>query len=82
MDSVDAAALRRFTWKLEFLPLRPEQAWQMFVTESGCKVRKGSKTESDLQDQLRQIPDLAPGDFATVKRQALMLGETLTPEDG
>lgn len=26
------------------------------------------------------IPDLAPGDFATVKRQAEMLGEQLSPQ--
>ena len=34
MDSVDAAAMRRFTWKLEFKALEPEQAWSMFCAET------------------------------------------------
>ena len=34
MDSIDAAAMRRFTWKLEFKALESEQAWSMFCTEA------------------------------------------------
>jgi hypothetical protein len=80
MDVMDAAAMRRFTWKLEFLPLRDEQAWAMLRTEAG--ISKGqSKQHEALRAQLLAIKDLAPGDFATVKRQANMLGVPLTPEE-
>jgi len=80
MDSMDAASLRRFTWKLEFLPLKNEQAWEMFCNESGLKGRSNTKRAQGLKDKLAQVSDLAPGDFATVKRQANMLGEQLDPE--
>jgi len=78
---LDIAALRRFTFKLEFLPLLPEQKWKMF--------------ENEVEEQLRVLPDhvinnmkldldimtyLTPGDFATIKRQIKILGRTLTPE--
>ena len=34
----------------------------------------------ELKEQLAAIADLTPGDFATVKRQANMLGEQLSPD--
>jgi len=81
-EDIDAAALRRFTWKVEFLPLTPEQSWQMFKTESGFKETQKSKAEAtQLKEQLLEIENLAPGDFATVKRQAEMLDETLSARE-
>lgn len=80
MDSIDAAALRRFTWKLEFKALRREQAWSMFCTESGFDPNSEPECEEDFRQALDAIDDLAPGDFATVKRQAQVLGEELSPE--
>jgi hypothetical protein len=79
MDVMDAAAMRRFTWKLEFKSLRPEQAWTMFCTEAG--LNSAAPKNASLRAQLLIIPDLAPGDFATVKRQANMLGVPLTPDE-
>jgi hypothetical protein len=79
MRDIDLAALRRFTWKLEFQALRPEQAWKMLCTESGIDQTAISTQEHDeLAEQLRAIANLTPGDFAVVKRQAQMLGEQLT----
>ena len=80
MDSIDAAAMRRFTWKLEFKSLRPEQAWSMFCTESGFDPRSEPERAEEFEQALGAIEDLAPGDFATVKRQAQVLGEDLSPE--
>lgn len=81
---LDAAALRRFTFKLEFNALSPEQRWDMFVNESGLKGRIGehSRTIRDKWfDELVFMPQLTAGDFATVKRQIVLLGETLTPDE-
>jgi len=80
MDSIDAAAMRRFTWKLEFKALEPEQAWAMFCTESEFDPSADPERAQELKPRLATITDLAPGDFATVKRQANMLGEQLSPE--
>lgn len=80
MDSVDAAAMRRFTWKLEFKALRPEQAWAMFCAEAEFDAAAESERAQDLERKLGEITDLAPGDFATVKRQADMLDEHLSPD--
>jgi len=80
MDSVDAAAMRRFTWKLEFKALEPEQAWSMFCAEAEFDADAEPERAEELKDQLAAIADLAPGDFATVKRQANMLDEQLSPD--
>jgi SpoVK/Ycf46/Vps4 family AAA+-type ATPase len=77
MRDVDAAALRRFTFKLEFLPLAAQQAQHMFIAETG--ITKEELTEQ-LIEELSAIPNLTPGDFATVKRQCNLLGEVLTPD--
>ncbi len=78
MDSIDAAAMRRFTWKLEFKALEPEQAWSMFCAEVGRDLEP--ERAEELKQRLTAISDLAPGDFATVKRQANMLGEELSAD--
>lgn len=80
MEAVDPAAMRRFTWKIEFKALRDEQAWSMFCRESGFDPAGDERRAEDLRTRLAAIPDLAPGDFATVKRQAIMLDEQLDPD--
>jgi ATPase family associated with various cellular activities (AAA) len=80
MDSVDAAAMRRFTWKLEFKALKSDQAWSMFCAEAEFDIAAEPGRGEELKQQLAAIADLAPGDFATVKRQANMLDEYLSPD--
>jgi SpoVK/Ycf46/Vps4 family AAA+-type ATPase len=80
MDSIDAAAMRRFTWKLEFKALELEQAWSMFCTEAEFDASAQPERAAELKERLAAIADLAPGDFATVKRQSNMLGEQLSPD--
>lgn len=82
-SGLDAAALRRFTFKVEFLPLDADQRWEVFCVEAGLKGRLSEiphKTRDEWQERLVFMRNLALGDFATVKRQCLMLGEELTPE--
>lgn len=79
---LDVAALRRFTFKLEFLPLTETQRWAMFVNETGISPETVQPAlQDEWQTRLVMMRNLTPGDFATVKRQSLLLGETLSPED-
>lgn len=83
-EGLDAAALRRFTFKLEFHELSAEQRWEMFQVETGLKGKLTTlerQTRDDWFERLCLMPKLTAGDFATVKRQCDMLGTTLTPEE-
>lgn len=79
---LDSAALRRFTFKLEFLSLTAEQRWEMFLNETGLRSDTGSYSSDELeafQEALVFLHQLTPGDFATVKRQCVLLDEKLSP---
>lgn len=75
-EQLDAAALRRFTFKLQFHPLTEDQRILMFKNETGVTVNQ----DDPMWLELMKIRFLTPGDFATVKRQANVLGMELTPE--
>lgn len=81
---LDAAALRRFTFKVEFRELGADQRWKMFVRETGLD-RKAESLDARIREgwetRLLLMPLLTPGDFATVKRQSLVLDVRLTPEE-
>ena len=79
-DDLDTAAMRRFTFKMEFLKLTDEQAWKMYLNESGLGKQMDAVSEDEreaLRERLATIEWLTPGDFATVKRQCILLGEEL-----
>lgn len=78
-EQIDAAALRRFAFKIAFKALRPEQRIKLFVQEALDGVEGALNTT--LRIRLLQLDNLTPGDFAVVKRQAGLLGETLEPCD-
>jgi len=81
--NLDAAALRRFTFKVEFRELDLGQRWKMFLSEAGLTTRIemiGPDTREDWEKRLLFMKYLTPGDFATVKRQCLVLDTELTPE--
>ena len=67
MDTLDAAALRRFDLKLSFDYLRSEQAEQL-LCRSCSQLGLAQPNTSDIA-QLRYLNQLTPGDFATVMRQ-------------
>jgi hypothetical protein len=82
--NLDAAALRRFTFKIEFRELDLSQRWKMFLAETGLAQTIGSvdtQTKEQWESRLLFMRYLTPGDFATVKRQSLVLNATLTPEE-
>ena len=79
MESIDQAALRRFTFKIQFRPLSREQRERMFVVEA-----LGGDTAAltdELRVRLAAMDQLCPGDFAAVKRQVEILAETLTAQE-
>ncbi|AOS81454.1 MULTISPECIES: ATP-binding protein [Hydrogenophaga] len=77
MDSIDQAALRRFTFKIRFKPLTREQRETMFVVEA--LEGKAERLDDALRQRLARLEQLCPGDFAAVKRQAEILGEAMEP---
>src|SRR5690606_42132248 len=60
-------SLRRFTFKIQFRPLRPEQRERMFVVEA-LGGDEAALTES-IRARLAKLDQLCPGDFAAVQRQ-------------
>jgi SpoVK/Ycf46/Vps4 family AAA+-type ATPase len=79
MDSIDQAALRRFTFKIRFRPLTRAQRERMFVVEA-LGGDDAALTDA-LRSRLVKLEQLCPGDFAAVKRQVEILAETLAPEE-
>lgn len=78
-DRLDEAALRRFSFKIRFLPLRPAQRESMFIDEA--LDGDADALDPSMRRELAALDGLTPGDFATVKRQCELLGEALTPEE-
>jgi SpoVK/Ycf46/Vps4 family AAA+-type ATPase len=72
-DRIDEAALRRFSFKLKFQALKPEQREQMFVSEA--LEGDASKLTPEMIKRLAKMEVLSPGDFAAVKRQYVLFDE-------
>lgn len=66
-DELDPAVLRRFSAKVEFKPLTPNQRVEMAMA---CMRKLGLAVRGDALDQLLPLDGLTPGDYATVMRQA------------
>ena len=79
LDRIDQAALRRFTFKIKFKPLTAEQRERMFVTEA-LKGDANALTD-EVRRRLAKLEQLAPGDFAAVKRQTDILAAEFTAEE-
>ena len=79
LQSLDQAALRRFTFKIQFKPLRAEQRERMFVVEA-LAGREAALTDAQ-RAALARLTVLCPGDFAAVKRQADILAAELDPDE-
>ena len=77
-EDLDEAALRRFTFKIRFLPLRHEQRERMFVAEALGGNASGLTPEQ--RRRLAQLDQLVPGDFAAVQRQVEILGLDFDPD--
>jgi SpoVK/Ycf46/Vps4 family AAA+-type ATPase len=78
-DELDEAALRRFTFKLRFRPLTAAQRETMFVAEA--LDGDAARLSTEQQQRLAALDQLAPGDFAAVKRQVDILGAAFEPDE-
>ena len=78
-DDLDEAALRRFTFKIRFHPLRPEQRVRMFVNEA--LEGDAGRLTGEQRQRLAQLDLLTPGDFAAVRRQVELLGQAFEPDE-
>jgi len=77
-EHLDEASLRRFTLKIKFDPLRPEQRMALFErTLSALGQVLPTDAVASTRASLDQLNTLTPGDFATVRRQALLLETTV-----
>jgi SpoVK/Ycf46/Vps4 family AAA+-type ATPase len=79
LDRIDQAALRRFTFKIKFMPLTAEQRERMFITEA--LAGDVSLMSSEIRRRLARLPQLCPGDFAAVKRQTDILAAEFTASE-
>ncbi len=78
-EELDEAALRRFTFKVRFHPLLPEQRLRMFVAEAlGGDT---GRLTAEQRGRLLALDQLVPGDFAAVQRQVEILGNTFEPDE-
>jgi len=78
-DELDEAALRRFTFKVRFRPLAVEQRVAMFVAEA--LAGDATALSAEQRTRLAALDQLAPGDFAAVKRQVDILGADFAPDE-
>ncbi|NEX23052.1 AAA family ATPase [Thiorhodococcus mannitoliphagus] len=78
MSGIDAAALRRFDFKLHFRALTPAQRRALFAREALGDAQ--APVPPALARHLEGLEGLTPGDFANVCRQRQLLGEALKPE--
>ena len=79
LDRIDQAALRRFTFKIRFKPLTAEQRERMFVTEA--LQGDAAALTDEVRRRLAKLEQLAPGDFAAVKRQTDILATDFSVEE-
>jgi SpoVK/Ycf46/Vps4 family AAA+-type ATPase len=78
-DDLDEAALRRFTFKIRFKAMTAEQRVRMFVAEA--LGGDATSLADEQRTRLAELDQLAPGDFAAVKRQVDILGTDFTPDE-
>ena len=79
LDKIDQAALRRFTFKIKFMPLTAVQRETMFVVEA-LGGDSGLLT-TELRARLAKLTQICPGDFAAVKRQTDILDATFSSDE-
>ena len=79
MDRIDQAALRRFTFKIQFQPLTRDQRRTLFV--AGACSGDVTRLLTAWEQRLADLDQLCVGDFAAVKRQATILDMHMDPAE-
>src|SRR5208337_2737871 len=78
-EKLDAAVFRRFDFKIKLDYLGGDQGWGFFRSlAKELRVRLSSKEVRSLRQRMACLRYLAPGDFAVVRRKALMTGKKLS----
>lgn len=73
LPSMDRAAMRRFTWKVEFRPLKPGQRAPLYARYFR---RGGHRLTAAMKERLRRMDGLTPGDIrAAWNRYRFLSGE-------
>lgn len=80
IDQMDPASLRRFSHKIRFDPLTPNQAAQLFRITATRLVMDGAEITAHLPE-VRSLRGLTPGDFAVVVRQAHLREDPIDPAE-
>jgi SpoVK/Ycf46/Vps4 family AAA+-type ATPase len=78
-EDLDEAALRRFTFKIRFLPLLPAQRERMFLTEA--LAGDVTRFTNEQRARLVALDQLCLGDYAAVRRQEGILGLTFEADE-
>lgn len=73
-DAIDAAALRRFDFKLRFGFLQPEQRARLFALHAERWALRASPDAAAVSEALGWMSTLTPGDFAAIDRRVRALG--------
>ena len=79
LDSIDQAALRRFTFKIKFKPLTAAQRERMFAAEALADAAQALAPAH--RARLARLDQLCPGDFAAVKRQCDILAVAFSADE-
>ena len=74
MDNLDAAIMRRFTFKIQFDYLDDDGKRLFFERMFGTRLADAEAT------RLAAIPNLTPGDFRTVRQSLYYLGGSVSNE--
>jgi SpoVK/Ycf46/Vps4 family AAA+-type ATPase len=77
MSKLDQASLRRFTFKVRFDPLKPDQCFAMFRQEL-ARLGNGVADTLEWEPVVRRLEQLTPGDFAVAARQFELWDEPAT----
>lgn len=77
MEQMDPAALRRFSLKIGFEYLTHEQRWLLFCRDTGMPA--DDHQTGNYWVRLASLKQLTPGDYSTVRKQAVLFEET-SPE--
>jgi SpoVK/Ycf46/Vps4 family AAA+-type ATPase len=70
----DAALMRRFTFRLEFQPLRFDQRLALYAELVFGAADAARQIDDSTRDTLEQLERLTPGDFANAARRVRALG--------
>lgn len=81
MEKIDQAAFRRFSFKVRFDYLKPEQKRKLFKQELQRFNPQYGEVEEAILSQVEALRSLAPGDFAVISRQRAVLGSVPNPSD-